>query len=321
MTATFDWSEQHVIVTGGSGFLGSYVVEELQQYDVASIVVPRSNEYDLREKEANIQLFEDNPDTTLVIHLAANVGGIGYNESYPGELFYDNIMMGTLILEQARQHRIPKFVGIGTVCAYPKSPPIPFEESSLWDGYPEETNAPYGLAKKMLLVQSQAYRQQYGYNAIHLLPTNLYGPRDDFSLENSHVMAALIRRFYEATRTGKDEVVLWGDGSPTREYLHARDAARAIILAAMKYNSSDPMNIAGGTEVSIKELADLIAEMVGYEGRVSWDTSRPNGQPRRKVDASKIEAELGFTPAVDFKDGVQETIDWYKVNHAKLVTE
>lgn len=273
----FDWSSQHIIVTGGNGFLGTRVVENLQQRGVGKIVVPRSAQYDLREKEAVMQLYQDNPDTTLVVHLAANVGGIGYNRSYPGTLFFDNLMMGVLLLEHARLANVPKFVGIGTVCSYPKSPAIPFKEEDLWDGYPEETNAPYGLAKKMLLVQGQAYHQEFGYNAIHLLPTNLFGPEDNFDPASSHVLAALIRRFTEAKMSNTPSVTLWGDGTPTREYLYVADAANAIVLAAAYYNNPEPMNIAGGTEISIRDLAAMIADIIGYRGEIYWDTSKPNG--------------------------------------------
>lgn len=310
----FDWSQIRVIVTGGAGFLGSHLVAHLKTLGAKDIIIPRSKDYDLREKEAVIRLFEDNPDTDMVIHLAATVGGIAANRKNPGLFFYDNIMMGTLLLETARQSGVKKFVGIGTICEYPKITPIPFKEENLWDGYPEETNAPYGIAKKALLVQGQAYRQEFGYNAIHILPTNLYGPGDNFDLETSHVIPALIRKMIEAKENGKPSVTLFGDGSPTREFLYVKDAARGIAMAAMNYDGGDPVNLGSGFEISIKDLAELIAELTGFEGDIVWDTDKPNGQPRRNVDVSKAKALFGFEAEIQFREGLQELVAWYQAN-------
>lgn len=315
------WREQVVIVTGGSGFLGSHVVAELEAKGAGKIIIPRSQDYDLREKSAVIRLFEDNPDATMVIHLAATVGGIGINREHPGLFFYDNIMMGTLILEHARQAGVTKFVGIGTICSYPKYTPIPFKEDDLWTGYPEETNAPYGLAKKMLLVQSQAYRQEFDYNAIHILPVNLYGPRDNFDEKSAHVIPDVIRKMMDAKEQGLGFVSLFGDGSPTREFLYASDAARGIVLAAENYNSSEPVNLGSAFEISIKDLVEIIAEEVGFEGELRWDTSKPNGQPRRKLDVSRAEEEFGFISQTDFREGLKKTIKWYKNQREKLQNE
>ncbi len=312
----FNWSRQRVIVTGGAGFLGSHVVNHLKTVGAGEIIVPRKQDYDLREPEAAAQLYADHPGTTLVIHLAATVGGIGANRAHPGVFFYDNIMMGTLALEHARRAAIPKFVGIGTICAYPKFTPVPFNEDDLWNGYPEETNAPYGLVKRMLLVQSQAYRAEYGYNAIHLMPTNLYGPGDSFDLENSHVIPALIRKMMDAQAEERDFVTLWGDGSPTREFLYVKDAAEGIVLAAAHYDSPEPINLGSGVEISIRELAETIAELVGYKGELRWDTSKPNGQPRRNVDVRRAEAGFGFRARTDFRTGLRETIEWYRIGTA-----
>lgn len=309
----FDWSRQKVIVTGGAGFLGSHVVNHLKTVGVGEIIVPRKQDYDLRIPEAAAQLYADHPGTTLVIHLAATVGGIGANRAHPGLFFYDNIMIGTLALEHARLAGVPKFVGIGTICAYPKFTPVPFNEDNLWNGYPEETNAPYGLVKRMLLVQSQAYRAEYGYNAIHLMPTNLYGPGDSFDLENSHVIPALIRKMIDAKMSGQDRVTLWGDGSPTREFLYVKDAAEGIVLAAANYDAAEPINLGSGVEISIRALAETIAELVGYEGELYWDTTKPNGQPRRNVDVQRAEQGFGFRAGTDFRTGLRETIDWYRV--------
>lgn len=310
----FDWSRQQVIVTGGAGFLGSQVVNHLKTVGAGEIIVPRKQDYDLREPEANQRLYAAHPGTTLVIHLAATVGGIGANRAHPGVFFYDNIMMGTLVLEHARRAGIPKFVGIGTICAYPKFTPVPFNEDDLWNGYPEETNAPYGLVKRMLLVQSQAYRAEYGYNAIHLMPTNLYGPGDSFDLENSHVIPALIRKMMDAQNEERDFVTLWGDGSPTREFLYVKDAAEGIVLAAADYNDPEPINLGSGVEISIRELAETIAELVGYQGELRWDTTKPNGQPRRNVDVRRAETGFGFRARTDFRAGLRETIDWYRLH-------
>lgn len=311
------WNEETVIVTGGAGFLGSHVVSELEDKGAKKIIIPRSTDYDLREKSAVIRLFEDNSDATMVIHLAATVGGIGINREHPGIFFYDNIMMGTLLLEHARQAGVTKFVGIGTICSYPKYTPIPFKEDDLWSGYPEETNAPYGLAKKMLLVQSQAYRQEFNYNAIHILPVNLYGPRDNFDPKSAHVIPDVIRKMMDAKESGQGYVDLFGDGSPTREFLFVRDAARGIVLAAENYNSSDPVNLGSAFEISIKDLVEIIADEVGFEGELRWDTSKPNGQPRRKLDVSRAQDEFGFISQTDFRTGLRETIKWYKAEREK----
>lgn len=311
---TFNWSDKTVIVTGGAGFLGKHLVTYLESLNTKKIVVPRSADYDLREKSAVIKLYDDNPDTDIVIHLAATVGGIGANRKHPGLFFYDNIMMGTLLLEYARRAGVEKFVGIGTICEYPKFTPIPFNEDDLWNGYPEETNAPYGIAKKALLVQGQAYRQEFDYNVIHLLPTNLYGPGDNFDLESSHVIPALIRKMIVAQEDGKSEVTLFGDGSPTREFLYVKDAARGIAMAAANYNGNDPINLGSGIEISIKDLAELIAELTGFEGTIAWDVSKPNGQPRRNVDVSKAKETFGFEAEIHFRQGLEELIAWYRDN-------
>lgn len=304
------WADKCVVVTGGSGFLGSFVVEKLTERGAGRVVVPRKREYDLREKEAIQQLLSDSrPD--LVIHLAATVGGIGANRAHPAEYFYENLMMGTQLLHESWRAGVGKFVAIGTVCAYPKFTPIPFREDDLWLGYPEETNAPYGLAKKMMLVQSQAYREQYGYNSIYLLPVNLYGPRDSFDLQNGHVIPMLIRKFVEAKQRGDDHVVAWGDGSPTREFLYVEDAAEGIALAAERYNASDPVNLGSTFEIQIKELTERIAAATGFTGRVVWDTSKPNGQPRRKLDVSRAERSFGFRSATTFEEGLRRTVEWY----------
>lgn len=312
MTRNFDWGSQTVIVTGGSGFLGSHLVAHLREIGASQIIIPRKQEYDLREENNVARLFHDYPETTLVIHLAATVGGIGANRAHPGVFFYDNLMMGTLLLEQARRRGIPRFVGIGTICAYPKFTPVPFKESDLWNGYPEETNAPYGLVKKMLLVQAQAYRQEFGYDAIHLMPTNLYGPGDTFDAERAHVIPDLIRKMIAAQDSGLDHVTLWGDGSPTREFLYVKDAARGIALAAAHYHGAEPVNLGSGFEISIRELAELIARLTGFTGEIRWDVDKPNGQPRRKLDTSRAEHEFDFVAQTDFATGLRETIAWYR---------
>ena len=307
------WSDKRVVVTGGAGFLGSFLVEHLRAKDCRAVVVPRSKDYDLVEMDAVRRLYADaKPD--VVIHLAARVGGIGANQANPGRFFYDNLMMGTQLIEVGRQLGIKKFVAIGTICAYPKYAPIPFKEDDLWAGYPEETNAPYGLAKKMMLVQSQAYRQQYGFNSIVLFPVNLYGPRDNFDLETSHVIPALIRKCAEAQQNGKPEIVLWGDGTPTREFLYVEDAAEGILLAAEQYNDSRPLNLGTGEEISIKTLAGIIAAEVGFHGRILWDPTKPNGQPRRCLDVSRIKQTIGFQPTHSLRDGLKKTIQWYRAN-------
>ncbi|MBM4135088.1 MAG: GDP-L-fucose synthase [Nitrospira sp.] len=305
------WQNKRVVVTGGAGFLGSFVVEKLRQRRCREIFIPRSKDYDLVDMEAVKRLYrETRPD--IVVHLAARVGGIGANLANPGKFFYDNLLMGVQLLEVGRLVGIEKFVAIGTICAYPKFTPVPFKEDDLWNGYPEETNAPYGLAKKMLLVQAQSYRQQYGFNSIVLLPVNLYGPRDNFDLETSHVIPAIIRKCCEARERGADSIVVWGDGSPTREFLYVEDAAEGILLAAERYNGPDPVNLGSGMEISIKDLIDLIAWLTGYKGEVRWDTARPNGQPRRSLDTGRADKLFGFRVQVPFEEGLRRTVAWYE---------
>jgi GDP-L-fucose synthase len=310
------FATRRVVVTGGAGFLGSFVVEGLRARGCREIVVPRSQEYDLVDGEAVRRLLRDaKPD--LVIHLAARVGGIGANRDNPGRFFYENLMMGTQLLHESWRAGVAKVVAAGTICAYPKFARIPFREDEIWNGYPEETNAPYGLAKKMMLVQSQAYRQQYGFNSAVVFPVNLYGPRDNFDLHTSHVIPAMIHKVEQAMREGRGEVVLWGDGSPTREFLHAEDAAEGILLATERYDKSEPVNLGAGFEITIKDLARLVAELCEYKGQVTWDTSKPNGQPRRCLDVSRAERELGFRAKKDFRQGLIETVAWYR-RHAGL---
>lgn len=302
---------KRVVVTGGAGFLGSYVVEMLRDRGVENIFVPSSKDYDLVSAEAIQRLYDDaNPD--LVIHLAAVVGGIGANRANPGRYFYDNLMMGAQLMEEARLRGVRKFTAVGTICAYPKFTPVPFKEEDLWNGYPEETNAPYGLAKKMMLVQSQAYRQQYAFNSIFLLPVNLYGPRDNFDPQSSHVIPALIRKCVEAVRKREDQIVCWGTGAATREFLHVDDCARGILLASEKYDKSEPVNIGAGFEISIKDLSEKIAALTGFEGRLVWDASQPDGQPRRLLDTSRAEREFGFRARIGFDEGLKQTIEWYR---------
>ena len=311
------WQDMRVIVTGGAGFLGSYVVEKLKERGCKDVFIPRSKEYDFT-KEANIiRLYKDYP-CDIVIHLAAVVGGIGANRENPGKFFYDNLVMGAMLMEYARQYKVDKFVAIGTICAYPKFTPVPFKEEDLWNGYPEETNAPYGLAKKMMLVQSQSYRTQYGFNSIFLLPLNLYGPRDNFNPKSSHVIPALIKKFVEAEGEGKDEVVCWGTGKPTRGFLYAEDAAEGILLAAERYNKSDPVNLGTDLEIPIKDLAELISRLVGFKGKIKWDTSKPDGQPRRKLNTSRAEKEFIFKAKMDFEEGLKRTIKWYIKNNIEF---
>jgi len=324
------WSNKRITVTGGSGFLGSFVVEKLKERGCKEIFVPRSKDYDLVESEDCKRLYKD-AKPGIVIHLAARVGGIGANRSNPGKFFYDNLMMGVQMMEIGRQAGIEKFVAIGTICAYPKFTPVPFKEEDLWNGYPEETNAPYGLAKKMLLVQSQAYRQQYGFNAIYLLPVNLYGPGDNFDLESSHVIPAIIRKCVEARRSqvevkakvetpnpalstpqSQPSITVWGTGNPTREFLYVEDAAEGILLAAERYNKSEPVNLGAGFEISTKNLVELIAKLTNFKGKIIWDASKPDGQPRRKLDTSRAEKEFGFKAKTNLEEGLERTIKWYR---------
>lgn len=305
------WDSRRVTVTGGAGFLGTHLTRRLEESGAREVFVPQIEEYDLRDLSAIRKMLSDaSPD--IVIHLAARVGGIGANMKYPAEFFYDNLMMGVPLFHECWKAEIEKFVAIGTVCAYPKFAPVPFREEDLWNGYPEETNAPYGLAKKNLLVQSQAYRQQYDFNSIFLLPVNLYGPGDNDDPEDSHVIPALIRKSLEAKAQGSDEIVLWGDGSPTREFLYVEDAAEGIALAAERYNKSEPVNLGSAFEISIKDLADIIVKETGFEGRITWDTSKPNGQPRRKLDVSKAEKEFGFRSTTTFEEGLKKAVAWYE---------
>lgn len=307
------WANKRVCVTGGAGFLGHYVQKTLRERGANEIFVPHIEDYDLTNIEDIRRMLKDSqPD--IIIHLAAVVGGIGANKAHPAEFFYKNLMMGVPLMHEAWEAGVEKFVAIGTICAYPKFTPIPFKEDDLWDGYPEETNAPYGLAKKMLLVQSQTYREQYGFNSIFLLPVNLYGPRDNFDLETSHVIPALIRKMIEAQERGDSEVTLWGDGSPTREFFYAGDAARGIVLAAERYNSSDPVNLGSSMEISIKDLATQIAELTGFTGKIIWDTSKPNGQPRRALDTTRAKERFGFQAETTFEEGLKRTIDWFRDN-------
>ena len=306
-----NWSDQRVVVTGGAGFLGSVVVQKLRERGCRDLVVPRSQEFDLRDRDAIIRLYQK-ARPNMIIHLAAVVGGIGVNRANPGRFFYDNAIMGIQLMEYARQFEVEKFVAVGTVCAYPKYTEIPFKEADLWNGYPEETNAPYGLAKKMMLTQAQAYRAQYGFNAIYLLPVNLFGPGDNFDLESSHVIPALIRKCYEAKQTGCGEIVLWGDGSPTREFLYVDDAAEGLVLAAERYNGELPVNLGSGVELSIRELAQIIAAEVGFTGEIVWDTSKPNGQPRRCLDVSEAKRLFGFTATHDLRAGIRNTVAWFE---------
>lgn len=301
---------KRVCVTGGAGFLGSFVTEKLKKRG-ANVFIPTIEEYDLVQQDSIRRMLNDsNPE--IIIHLAAQVGGIGANREHPAEFFYNNLMMGVQLIHEAWKHGVEKFVALGTICAYPKFTPVPFKEDDLWIGYPEETNAPYGLAKKMLLVQSQAYRQQYGFNSIFLMPVNLYGPRDNFNPESSHVIPALIKKCLEAKASGAGSIEVWGDGSPTREFLYVEDAAEGILLATEKYNSPEPVNLGSGMEISIKDLVELIARLTGFEGKLIWDTSKPNGQPRRRLNVERAEREFGFKAQVSFEEGLRRTIDWYK---------
>jgi GDP-L-fucose synthase len=308
-------AKNKILITGGGGFLGRHIIKRLKEKCVLekNLIVPRSKDYDLRDKKVCEKVLKG---VDVVIHLAANVGGIGYNQKNPGSLFYDNLTMGVHLMEEARKAKVKKFVAVGTVCAYPKHTPVPFKEDDLWIGYPEETNAPYGLAKKMLLVQAQAYRQQYGFNAIYLLPVNLYGPHDNFDPKSSHVIPALIRKFTEARDKNKPEVVVWGTGKATREFLYVEDAAEAIVLATEKYDKERPINLGSSFEITIKDLVKLIKSIVGYKGRVVWDKTKPDGQPRRKLDTSRAEKEFGFKSKTDFETGLIKTIEWYRKKRA-----
>jgi GDP-L-fucose synthase len=299
-----------IVVTGGAGFFGSYVVKKLQTRGCNDIFTVRSRNYNLIDNDAVKALYRDvKPD--IVIHLAGLVGGIGANQANPGSFFYDNLMMGVQMMEQGRRAGIEKFVALGTICAYPKFAPVPFKEEALWNGYPEETNAPYGLAKKMLLVQAQAYRQQYGFNAVYLLPVNLYGPGDNFDPNSSHVIPALIKKFIDAAGQKEPHVIIWGTGDPTREFLYVEDAAEGVVLATEKYNKSDPVNLGAGFEISIKDLAFLIAKLLKFKGKITFDPAKPDGQPRRRLDTARAEVEFGFKAGTGFEEGLAATIEWY----------
>jgi len=338
------WKGKRVIVTGGAGFLGSFVIAKLVERGATDILIPHIEHYDLTDRDSIKQLLDDvmqsagkfpkhllpteltlptstfnlKPENLVIIHLAANVGGIGANREHPAEFFYDNLMMGVELIHQSWQLGVGKFVAIGTVCAYPKFTPVPFKEDNLWIGYPEETNAPYGLAKKMMLVQAQAYREQYDFNAIYLLPVNLYGPRDNFNLETSHVIPALIRKAIEAQDRGDKELPVWGDGSPTREFLYVEDAADGIVTATEKYNGSAPVNLGSGYEIAIKDLAEMIAKQTGFKGKLAWQTDKPNGQPRRGLDVTRAKEYFGWQAQVPFEDGMRRTIEWFKENRDKI---
>lgn len=306
------WKNKKVLVTGGHGFVGSHLVNKLEELG-AEVIAPRQADYDLVEGDQVRKLYAENP-CDMVIHLAAVVGGIGANRQHPGKFFYENLMMGTQLMHEAYKNKVPKFVAIGTICSYPKYTPIPFKEEDLWNGYPEETNAPYGLAKKMMLVQSQGYRQEYDFNSIFLLPVNQYGPGDNFDLDTSHVIPALVRKCVEAVDSGAEHIEVWGDGSPTREFLYVKDTVEAIVLAAEKYDKSEPVNLGSSFEISIKDLVELIAKETGFKGKIKWDASKPNGQPRRKLDTGRAKKEFGFESKTTFQDGLRETIKWYKEN-------
>ena len=309
MSDTFPY--KRVTVTGGAGFLGRFVIEKLQDYEGVEIFVPRSHDYDLIEKDGIVRMLNDSkPD--LVIHLAAVVGGIGHNQKNPGKFFYDNLMMGVQLIEQSRLAGVKKFLATGTVCAYPKFTPVPFKEDDLWNGYPEETNAPYGLAKKMMLVQSQAYRDQYGFNSIFILPANLYGPGDNFDLETSHVIPALIRKCVEAGHTGADYVEVWGSGSASREFLYVEDCAEGIVKAAAGYDEGDPVNLGNGREITIRELVEMIARLTSFEGEIRWQSEKPDGQPRRQLDTTRAFERFGFRAQTSLEEGLRQTIDWYE---------
>lgn len=305
------WKNKRVVVTGGAGFLGQHVVKQLQATECEEITIPRKKDFDFTLERDVERFFKERP-IDIIIHLAATVGGIGANSKNPGRFFFENLMMGTLLMEYSRRNGVKKFVAVSTICAYPKFTPVPFREEEIWNGYPEETNAPYGLAKKMLLVQSQTYRQQYNFNSIVLFPVNLYGPGDNFDLETSHVMPALIRKFIEGKEIGNSEVVLWGSGNASREFIYAEDAARGIIMAAESYDKSEPVNIGSGREVTLLDLAQIVRSSIGYEGRIIWDKSKPEGQPRRCLDISRALKEFNFKSSTPLENGIEETIAWYK---------
>jgi len=312
----FKAQNKRICITGGRGFLGGHLVATFKEEGYKQIFAADIDDYDLRVLDNVIRMYEEiRPD--IVIHLAARVGGIGANRDHPGEFFYDNLIMGAQVMEYARQYDVEKFVAIGTICCYPKFTPVPFKEKDFWDGYPEETNAPYGLAKKMLLVQSQAYRQQYGFNAIFLMPVNLYGPGDNINPKSSHVIPALIKKCIDAVEEKKDEIVVWGTGKASREFLYVKDCARAIVLATERYNKPDPVNIGAGFEITIKDLVSLITKLIGFDGRVVWDHTKPDGQPRRMLDTSKAAREFAFRAETDFEEGLKKTIDWYIKNRRK----
>jgi GDP-L-fucose synthase len=318
MTEESPLAKKKICITGGAGFLGSFVQESLRKRGIKDIFIPTIEKYNLIEA-ADIRRMLDDAKPDVIIHLAANVGGIGANREHPAEFFYDNLMMGVQLIHESWKYGIEKVVAIGTICAYPKFTPIPFNEADLWNGYPEETNAPYGLAKKMLLVQSQAYRQQYGFNSIFLLPVNLYGPRDNFSPRSSHVIPALIHKCYEAKLRNDPEVVIWGDGTPTREFIYAGDAAEGIVMAAEYYNGSEPVNIGSGMEISISDLAELVARLTGFCGKLVFDPTKPNGQPRRALDVSRAKEFFGFSAKMDFETGMKNTIDYYIANREAIL--
>jgi GDP-L-fucose synthase len=311
------WQDKTVLVTGGSGFLGTHLTAKLKE-EGATVIAPSHKDYDLVNGDAVRKLYADHPNVDQVIHLAAVVGGIGANREHPGSFMYDNLMMGVQLIHEAYKANVPKFVALGTVCAYPKYTPVPFKEDDLWNGYPEETNAPYGLAKKMMLVQSQGYREEYGYNSIFLLPVNLYGPGDNFNPDSSHVIPALIKKCVDAVENGEDEIVVWGTGKASREFLYVDDVTEGILLAAERYNKSEPVNLGSSFEITIKDLVDIIVKATGFQGKVTWDSTKPDGQPRRKLDVSKAEAEFGFKSTTTFEEGLKKTIDWYRENRTSL---
>jgi GDP-L-fucose synthase len=317
------WNDKRVVVTGGAGFLGSFVIAKLKERGATDIFIPRIEDYNLIDRDDIRRLYKDtlhgiDPKNMVVIHLAAHVGGIGANREHPAEFFYVNLMMGVELMHQAWQNSVGKFTAIGTVCAYPKFTPVPFKEEDLWIGYPEETNAPYGLAKKMMLVQSQAYREQYDFNSIFLLPVNLYGPGDNFNPASSHVIPALIRKAIEAQERGEEEIIVWGDGSPTREFLYVEDAAEGIVTATEKFNDSEPVNLGSGFEISIKDLTETIVRLTGFSGKLTWDSTKPNGQPRRGLDVNRARNRFGWQASMPFEAGMQRTIEWFRNNRDKI---